>query len=47
MSMITVENLTKRYGAATVVDQVSLEVERNSITVIVAPPAPASRRCCG
>ena len=33
--MITVENLTKRYGDVTVVDQVSLEVERNSITVIV------------
>jgi osmoprotectant transport system ATP-binding protein len=35
MNMISVENLSKRYGAATVVDQVSLAVERNSITVIV------------
>jgi len=33
--MITVERLTKRYGDATVVDDVSLTVERNSITVIV------------
>jgi osmoprotectant transport system ATP-binding protein len=33
--MITVESLTKRYGDATVVDDVSLTVERNSITVIV------------
>ena len=33
--MITVENLTKRYGPATVVDGVSLTVERNSITAIV------------
>ena len=33
--MITVENLTKRYGETTVVDGVSLTVERNSVTVIV------------
>jgi osmoprotectant transport system ATP-binding protein len=33
--MISVENLTKQYGAATVVDGVSMAVERNSITVIV------------
>jgi osmoprotectant transport system ATP-binding protein len=33
--MITVENLTKQYGATTVVDAVSLAVERNSITVVV------------
>ena len=33
--MITVENLTKQYGAATVVDGVSMLIERNSITVIV------------
>ena len=33
--MITLENLTKQYGTATVVAGVSLEVERNSITVIV------------
>jgi len=33
--MIAVENLTKCYGDATVVDHVSLTVERNSITVIV------------
>jgi osmoprotectant transport system ATP-binding protein len=33
--MITVENLTKRYGETTVVDGVSLTVERNSITTIV------------
>jgi osmoprotectant transport system ATP-binding protein len=33
--MITVENLTKRYGATTVVDGVSLAVERSSITAIV------------
>ncbi|MGH8134594.1 MAG: ABC transporter ATP-binding protein [Steroidobacteraceae bacterium] len=33
--MITVEGLTKRYGATTVVDGVSMVIERNSITVIV------------
>ena len=33
--MISVENLTKQYGATTVVDDVSMTIERNSITVIV------------
>ena len=33
--MIRVENLTKQYGATTVVDDVSMTIERNSITVIV------------
>ena len=33
--MIAVEHLSKRYGATTVVDDVSLNVERNSITAIV------------
>jgi len=33
--MISVENLTKQYGATTVVDGVSMVIERNSITVIV------------
>ncbi|MFI4869338.1 MAG: ABC transporter ATP-binding protein [Steroidobacterales bacterium] len=33
--MITVENLSKQYGATTVVDGVSMRIERNSITVIV------------
>jgi len=33
--MITIENLSKQYDAATVVDDVNLAVERNSITVIV------------
>ena len=33
--MITVENLTKQYGATTVVDDVSMVIERNSVTVIV------------
>jgi len=33
--MITVQNLTKRYGSTTVVDDVSMHIERNSITVIV------------
>ena len=33
--MISVEHLTKQYGATTVVDDVSMTVERNSITVIV------------
>ena len=33
--MISVEHLTKKYGAATVVDDVSMTIERNSITVIV------------
>jgi osmoprotectant transport system ATP-binding protein len=33
--MITIEHLTKQYGAATVVDDVSMEIERNTVTVIV------------
>ena len=33
--MISVENLTKQYGPSTVVDGVSMTIERNSITVIV------------
>jgi osmoprotectant transport system ATP-binding protein len=33
--MIEIENLTKQYGAATVVDHVSLSIPRGSITVIV------------
>lgn len=33
--MITVENLTKQYGATTVVNDVSMTIERNSVTVIV------------
>ena len=33
--MITIENLTKRYGATTVVDGVSMQIPRNSLTVIV------------
>ena len=33
--MISVEDLTKQYGATTVVDGVSMVIERNSITVIV------------
>jgi osmoprotectant transport system ATP-binding protein len=33
--MIRIEGLSKQYGATTVVDRVSMEVERNSITVIV------------
>jgi osmoprotectant transport system ATP-binding protein len=33
--MIVIENLVKQYGTTTVVDRVSLRIERNSITVIV------------
>ena len=33
--MISLESLTKQYGATTVVDGVSMVIERNSITVIV------------
>jgi osmoprotectant transport system ATP-binding protein len=33
--MITIEKLSKRYGATTVVDAVSMEIARNSLTVIV------------
>ncbi|HEU5443389.1 MAG TPA: ABC transporter ATP-binding protein [Steroidobacteraceae bacterium] len=33
--MIVIESLTKRYGAATAVDAVSMVMERNSITVVV------------
>ncbi len=33
--MITVESLSKRYGATTVVDDVSLAVQRSSVTAIV------------
>jgi osmoprotectant transport system ATP-binding protein len=33
--MISIENLSKRYGATTVVDGVSMHIPRNSLTVIV------------
>ncbi len=33
--MITIESLSKRYGDSTVVDSVSMQIEKNSITVIV------------
>jgi osmoprotectant transport system ATP-binding protein len=33
--LITIENLSKQYGSTTVVDGVSMQIERNSITVIV------------
>jgi osmoprotectant transport system ATP-binding protein len=33
--MITIEHLTKQYGAQTVVNDVSMEIERNTVTVIV------------
>ena len=35
MTMIEIRNVTKRYGAATVVDDVSMSVEKGSVTVIV------------
>ncbi|MBY3234541.1 MULTISPECIES: ABC transporter ATP-binding protein [Rhizobium] len=35
MTMIEIRNVTKRYGAATVVDDVSMNVEKGEITVIV------------
>jgi osmoprotectant transport system ATP-binding protein len=35
MSKIEIRNVTKRYGSATVVDNVSMSVEKGSITVIV------------
>ncbi|NKK82017.1 ABC transporter ATP-binding protein [Rhizobium leguminosarum] len=35
MTMIEIRNVTKRYGAATVVDDVSMSVEKGEITVIV------------
>ncbi|MBB4254309.1 ABC transporter ATP-binding protein [Rhizobium sp. BK008] len=35
MSMIEIRNVTKRYGTATVVDNVSMKVEKGEITVIV------------
>ncbi|MGO7037640.1 ABC transporter ATP-binding protein [Rhizobium acaciae] len=35
MTMIEIRNVTKRYGAATVVDDVSMSVDKGEITVIV------------
>ncbi|MGW9945142.1 osmoprotectant transport system ATP-binding protein [Rhizobium leguminosarum] len=35
MTMIAIRNVTKRYGTATVVDNVSMSVEKGEITVIV------------
>ncbi len=35
MSKIEIRNVTKRYGSATVVDNVSMSVEKGSITVVV------------
>ena len=33
--MITIEQLTRRYGPTTAVDAVSMDIERHSLTVIV------------
>ena len=44
--MITIEHLTKQYGTATVVDDVSMTIESHSITVIVGTSGSGSRRCC-
>ena len=38
-NMIELKNVTKRYGTATVVDDVSMSVRRGSITVIVGTSA--------
>ena len=35
--MISIEELTRQYGETTVVDRVSMHIERNSITAIVGP----------
>ena len=39
MSMIEIRNVTKRYGAATVVDNVSMEVEKGTIIARRGEPA--------
>ena len=45
--MITVENLTKRYGGFTAVDDISFEVRPAASSASSAPTAPASRPRCG
>ncbi len=40
--MITVRNVTKRYGGATVLDDVSCEIPRGGITSIIGLRCPAS-----
>ena len=41
--MISLEHLSKQYGVATVVDDVSMQIERNSITVIVGTSGSPTR----
>ncbi len=39
-------NVTKRYGAGAAVDGIDLTFAAGRTTVLIGPPAAASRRCC-
>ena len=45
--MISVNNLTKRYGPMVAVDSVSFEAKPGLVTGFLGPTAPASPRRCG
>ena len=47
MSTITIDRLTKRYGAVCAVDDLSFSLEPGPSPASSAPTAPASRRRCG
>ena len=45
--MITIDNLTRKYGHTVAVDDVSFVAEAGRVTGFLGPTAPASPRPCG
>ena len=43
---IDILNVTKTYGALTVLDDISLHIEAGEFLVFLGPSAAASRPCC-
>ena len=45
--MITIDTLTKKYGASTAVDNISFTAKSGRVTGFLGRTVPASRRPCG
>ncbi len=46
MSFLSLDRVVKRFGAATVINGVSLSAEKGEFVVFVGPRAAASPLCC-